>query len=128
MSEWIEYEGTDEQIEEMRNSEHGFIYRDAHFEECIDVRYFAEFMGRHHLKKYLGECEVTHYLICEEHHLADMIERWARTGQPVYWQNKLNPRISGICWVNQEGHVMDHPPFVAPNKCNYSFTPSEEEK
>lgn len=30
MSEWKKYEGTDEQIEEMLNAEHGFIYLDKY--------------------------------------------------------------------------------------------------
>ena len=64
------------------------------------------------------------YLICEEHPLADMIERWARTGQPVYWKNKASGKW-GEC--AEKGNWLFRP-FYAPDICDYSFTPFEEEK
>ena len=83
MGEWKIYEGTDEQIEEMRNAEHGFIYREMCGYES-DITRAVEFSDKYALKMHLFWCEVTHYLICDKHQLPDMIERQVRTGQPVW--------------------------------------------
>ena len=85
MSEWIEYTGSDDQIEEMRNAEHGFIIRSRGIESKIVHK-----IDRRGLLVHCDE-----YLICEEHPLADMIERQCRTGQPVYLRVRL-----GNEWVN----------------------------
>lgn len=109
MPEWKEYTGSDEQIEEMNNSEHGFVMR---FSDGTEVPVF------HHGNPRIFE-GITHYLVCEPHPLADMITRWAQTGQPVYWRNKENGG-AGVCHDN-------FPPFAHADSFNYSFTPFEVE-
>lgn len=118
MSEWEEYTGSDEQIAEMRNCKNGFllrssdhmyeheiIYADADF-SCIDV------------------FNVTHYLICNPHPLADMICQQARTGQPVWVRHeKYNDKTGGVTY---QTFRMITPDWNIPN-AEYSFTPFEEE-
>lgn len=117
MSEWTRYEGTDEQIEEMRNAEHGFITSNT-----SPIWNKQVVPNRDAVIKLMSEAD--QYLICGKHPLADMIERWARTGQPVYWRRK-DGTASGKCIEN--GITIPHP-FYAPDYFDYSFTPFEEEK
>lgn len=133
MSEWKKYEGTDEQIAEMLNAKHGFIYLDKYQAEG-SIMHFADFFDKTHLRNHLETWEVTHYLICNPHPLADMIERQARTGQPVFIRcadhisiagknaTLLNVIENGImtfktCWPDW------NIPFA-----EYSFEPFGEEK
>src|SRR5574343_583568 len=88
MSEWVEYKGTDEQIEKMRNAEHGFIFRDDNGAESRGILDMSDHIVRARLKEHLSTWNATHYLICNPHPLANMIERWAETGQPV-WIRKM---------------------------------------
>ena len=109
MSEWKEYEGTDEQIEEMRNAEHGFIVKDVNGEVLKTI-----------LKALPSDFKITHYLICNPHPLAGMIERQARTGQPVYWRYEE---------TGQTGCTPDHNvDWSRYDEFEYSFTPFEEGK
>lgn len=77
--EWIEYTGSDEQIDEIANAEYGWIVRwmdgcESHQYYASDSVQFAE-----------DQCgKFTHYLICQPHPYADMIIRQAQTGQPVW--------------------------------------------
>lgn len=75
MAEWKKYTGSEEQLKEMKSAAHGYIVRFNDGLEC-DVRCegLTSFM----------QSKTTHYLICEPHKHADMIKRWADTGQPVY--------------------------------------------
>lgn len=84
MSEWKQFIGSDEQIAEINNCEHGYLLRYKNFNESdiIDVYVRAEYL-----------IDVTHYLICNPHPLADMIIRQAQTGQPVFI--KLPPYMIG---------------------------------
>lgn len=120
MGGWKEYEGSDEQIEEIFNAG-GYVYRnDKGYESSI----LMAVGKRGELISELNDDNVTHYLICKKHPLADMIERWAMTGQPVYWKNKASGKW-GEC--EQKGNWLFRP-FYAPDICDYSFTPFEEEK
>jgi len=111
MSEWIEYTGSDKQIEEIRNAEHGFIIRSRGIESKI--------MHKIDRRGLLVHCD--EYLICEEHPLADMIERWASTSQPV-WIRKMF-----YCGIEKEWqtYVTTAPDWNIPG-AEYSFTPFEE--
>ena len=117
MSEWKKYEGTEEQIAEMLDAEHGFTYLDKYQAEG-SIMHFADFFDKTHLRNHLETWEVTHYLICNPHPLADMIERWARTGQTVYirWAVRKNRSLLS--------HVTTTPDWDIPG-AEYSFTPFE---
>lgn len=116
MSEWKEYEGSDEQIEEIFNAG-GYVYRnDKGYESSI----LMAVGKREELISELNDDNVTHYLICKKHPLANMIERWARTGQPVYWRYEE---------TGQTGCTPDHNvDWSRYDEFEYSFTPFEEGK
>lgn len=120
MSEWKKYEGTDEQIEEMLNAEHGFIIRSRGIESKITHK-----IDRRGLLVHCDE-----YLICEEHHLADMICRQAATGQPV-WIKKpaYAERIDTLARteIYYLYEVTTTPNWNIP-RAEYSFEPFEEGK
>lgn len=117
MSEWKKYEGTDEQIEEIKNTEHGYVLRKSDGKEVV----FMSIQYRPNLDK------VTHYLICSPHPLADMIERWARTGQPVYFKYQLSDEFGNLIPGEFQYGCTCVPHWEHPNT-EYSFTPFGEEK
>lgn len=123
MSEWKKYEGTDEQIEEMLNSEYGFILT-ADGKELMITRKFLDcvFDGTKHFERWLNLREISHYLLCEPHPLADMIKRWADTGQPV-WIRKMI-----YCGIEKEWqNFATTTPDWDISGAEYSFTPFGEE-
>lgn len=121
MSEWKNYDGSDEQVEEMLNAEHGFVVSRSQQEVVLHGKYFKD---SDHIRCHLDTSNVTEYLICKKHPLADMIKRWADTQQPVYWRHKNNGKC-GIC-VMDNAHWMLRP-FYSPDYLDYSFTPFSEE-
>jgi len=110
MAEWKEYAGSDEQIEEMAN---GFIFRDHNNEECNLIYRLDQFMDSDQMKKLLNACGAKSYLICEPHPYADMIKRWADTGQPVWV--KIND-------YTKTRYMTTKPDWNIPN-ADYSFKP-----
>lgn len=62
----------------------GFLIKGKSGVDCDLIRYFNGFVSTEHLKSYLEQVKVTHYLIINPHPLADMIYQQARTGQPVW--------------------------------------------
>lgn len=119
MSEWKKYEGTDEQIAEMLTAEHGFIYLDKYQAEG-SIMHFADFFDKTHLRNHLETWEVTHYLICNPHPLADMIERWARTGQPVLIKTFVEMSYAGLPILDERIQVTNKPDWNIPS-AEYSF-------
>ena len=105
MSEWIEYTGSDEQIEEIQKSEHGWMTED-----------FIVIDGSAPLRDLL--CIGDKYLICDPHPYANEIKIWADTGCPVYWRSK-HGGAAGACHEN-------FPPFAHPNEFEYLLTPFED--
>lgn len=96
MTEWKEYTGSDGQIAEMRQSEHGFVARNtSSVSSIMSIKlnqlfisgqknpYLPELFGNK-VSEFLNYNNTTHYLICDPHPLEDMICQQARTGQPVY--------------------------------------------
>lgn len=57
--EWIKYDGSEKQIEEINNAPHGYRSR-------------------------LNKKGETEYLICKQHPYADLIDIWRLSGCPVY--------------------------------------------
>ena len=98
MSEWKEYTGAPEQIDEMINAAHGFICKNEETESGIlTIKYGQLFSSMSHypilnamwdgsLKRFMDNNNTTNYFTCNPHPLADMICQQARTGQPVYWK------------------------------------------
>lgn len=82
MSEWIKYDGSDEQIEEIDSGDNDILFRlengKVMFEREVNGYWWKPFVG------------VTDYLICQPHPYADLIKIWADTGCPV-WVRPTKP-------------------------------------
>ena len=89
MSEWIEYTGSNEQIEEMKG---GFLYRTTSGSQSDIALNESNFDSIDHLKTWMRGA--THYLAAKPHQYADLIKIWADTGCPV--------------WVKGDIKVMSH--------------------
>ena len=130
MSEWIAYTGTDEQIKFLLTTGDEFI-TDGNKNPVF--RHGPEFQNACDTvidiaKKLMAESKVTKFLICNPHPLADMIKRWADTGQPVYWQEKSNHENFGKCLDEEmpthwDGWDIRMYPFINCEEFNYSFNP-----
>lgn len=113
MNEWKEYTGSNEQIAEMQNSYYGFLLK---LNEKIKGIYRKNDLSSIEGKMVLPgfRHEITHYLICNPHPLADMIIRQAQTVQPVFM------KIGSA----------EYAPTTTPNwnipNAEYSFTPFED--
>lgn len=96
MSEWKEYTGAPEQIDEMITAAHGFICKNEETESGIlTIKYGQLFSSMSHypilnamwdgsLKRFMDNNNTTNYLTCNPHPLADMICQQASTGQEVW--------------------------------------------
>lgn len=73
IAQWVEYDGSDEQLYEIMSSKYGFITDDGVHIECVSDCIITDILS-------VGD----KYLLCNPHQLADMICQWARTGQPVW--------------------------------------------
>ncbi len=113
MSEWIEYTGSSDHIAEMKNSKDGYMLRKINGKEV----FFLSVEFRPNL------ANVTHYLICNPHPLADMICQQARTGQPVYIKTTIYLEHYGDCVSYMETTTPD---WNIPN-AEYAFTEFKEE-
>ena len=124
MTEWIEYTGSDEQIEEIVNAEHGFIVESQHSifnTPPIDL-HLGGFDGGFIRDKF-ALTSIKYYLLCEPHPLSAMICQWAKTGQPVWYRALDYKSFTGQC-LNDEFNLY---PFARPDKYEYSLTQFEEE-
>lgn len=118
MAEWIEYTGSDEQIEEIINCKTDVLCRYVN--------------GLHRLKSemFLGDWKqrtLTHYLICQPHPYADEIKIWADTGCEVYVCEHHNNYYEGIL---ESTDCFYHSPTNKPNwnipGAEYRLTPFED--
>lgn len=94
MTKWIEYTGSDEQIEEIQKSKHGVMTED-----------FIIIDGSAPIHDLL--CIGDKYLICDPHPYANEIKIWADTGCPVWYRFKGTGFEPGIeteepDWFNDE--------------------------
>lgn len=78
MAKWKRFDSKG--VEKIRSAKHGVIYKlhDGIETEIVAASEIFENDSLWYSKK------ITHYLICKPHKHAEMICRWARTGQPVY--------------------------------------------
>ena len=119
--EWIEYTGSDEQIEEINASEYFLLKRkDGEISFILHPPFEPNEM----------DSETTaEYLICQPHPYADMICQWARTGQPVW------VRSNNLCYEDNNSNVWERfglyvtsttkPNWNIPG-AEYSLTPFED--
>jgi len=118
MSEWKEFTGSPEQIEEIQNSKHGYCVRMADEEGAASCLVFYDDSQLDRLKT---DTAIFQYLIAEPHPLADMICQQARTGQPVCVKTPSR-RVK---------NAFDIYKTTKPNwywtDSEFSFTPFEEE-
>lgn len=108
MAEWKKFTGSGEQIKEMNETEHGWIVRLINGVEtniCYD-----------RVDEVLNRMRIAEYFICEPHPHAEMIKRWADTGQPVY----------KISEYDNEWQLIAKPHWHRDTK--YSFNPPKEKK
>lgn len=85
MTEWVKYTGSDEQIKELWCADAGYLLR---FSDKVNDRIRRAKEAWLTVSDFSIHCKkvtnVTHYLICDPHPLADMICQQACTGQPVW--------------------------------------------
>ena len=97
MSEWIKYDGSDEQIEEILNSKNGFSYiRDTGDK---DIKVYLSPLTKTYLIGLLSDCK--QYLINNQHPYADLIKIWADTGCPVW------VRSNNLCYEDNNSNVWE---------------------
>ena len=94
MAEWIEYNGSDEQIEKIKNAPNGVLFANEYGQTSGLTKYCyhgfvigskAELIpGSGNIKEYLAHEKTISFLICEPHPHAKMIKQHADTGEPVY--------------------------------------------
>jgi len=124
MSEWKEWNGRDDQIDEMEEAQYGVLLSNNP-SEIVDVSDMIS------LESYLNEQDVHEYLICNPHPLADMICQQARTGQPV-WVKVPNDTFGMGRWTFQKHctgvyiYMSLAPDWNIPNAV-YAFTEFKEE-
>lgn len=112
-AQWKKFYGSQDQLEEMSNAKHGWIVRlhDGQETEIEKGEFNSNF------KMVLARGLIKEYLICEPILNADMIARYAKTGQPVYCRSDSTSE-----WLPVEG---------APSWCGfleYSFNPPKEKQ
>jgi len=134
-AQWVKYDGSDEQIAEMRNAKHGFMAKNiTSMSSVMSIKfnqlfiqgqkgpYLPELLGNK-LENFLARNNTIEYLICSPQPYADMICQWAHTGQPVWYRALDCKSFTGQC-LNDEFNLY---PFARPDKYKYSFAPLEEE-
>ena len=113
MAKWIEYTGSDEQIEEIYNNE--CMLRLPSGNEVSK----SKFVFVSDLPKILEI--ISHYLICEHHPYADIIKIWADTGCDVWvryeWRDSTGP--------HSDTYVTNEPDWNIPG-AEYRLTPFED--
>ena len=83
MAKWIEYTGSDEQIEEIKAADNGVMFE---YVAGIgtDNFIFKYKDDRYHIDNRIANKAISKYLICEPHPYADLIKIWADTGCEVW--------------------------------------------
>lgn len=124
--EWIEYIGSDEQIEEIDSGDNDILFRLGNGK----VMFECEVNG-YWLEPFIG---VTRYLICQPHPYADLIKIWADTGCPVWVKvtkrNDWSRYIDGVYYkpramVHEYLEPTTKPDWNIPG-AEYRLTPFED--
>lgn len=136
MTEWKEYNGSDEQIADISSAKHGFVCRNNETDSGIlTIKYGQLFsdqseypilnaMWEGSLKRFVGTNNTTHYWIIPDDPLREMKIRQSMTGQPVWMRYDVH-RADGEFICHQK-YVTTTPDWNIPG-AEYSFAPFEEE-
>lgn len=121
-SQWIKYDGSDEQLRQLLSTSDKFIvdsqwsiFREPSTIELLDTDDNIKWLA-----VMLRDAKVKAYLICSPHPLADMICQWARTGQPVWVRIPVSYERYGYCYITYG--ATNTPDWNIPG-AEYSFTP-----
>lgn len=125
-AEWKKYTGSDEQIAEITNSKHGYVFRFKNGNELLSWQQYDLQIGN-------WPGDVKEYLIANPHPLAVMIIRQAQTGQPVWiktedWSIDVCQYEGQLMGKSTDTHMVfltSKPDWNIPN-AEYSFTPLED--
>ena len=109
MTKWIEYTGSDEQIEDIQKSEHGWMTED-----------FIVIDGSAPIHDLL--CIGDKYLICQPHPYADEIKIWAATGCMIHVREPIDYAMTGYMYKD---YATDQPNWSIPN-AKFRLTPFED--
>ena len=113
MAEWIEYTGSDEQIEEIWNGSYGFLV-----DNLNKIQEISNFISKDQMKRILDTRAINHYLVIPYDPLREMKIRQAMTGQPVWWRFSDTSFEPGVrCTTSPDWNI--------PN-AEYSFAPFED--
>lgn len=114
MAKWIDYTGSDEQIDEMCKPGCSYAVMDVSGKVFGPYVWFdtsnhpdPRLREFNDLKSQLNTASIKQYLICEPHPYADIIKIWADTGCPVWYRFKATEFEPGIeteepDWFNDE--------------------------
>lgn len=119
MAKWIEYTGSDGQINEMCNAIDGYILRLADksiTEVAIGGPYRDEGYDTYNRQI------ITHYLICQPHPYLDEIRIWADTGCEVWVREPIDYAMTGDMYKD---YATDQPNWNIPNAI-FRLTPFED--
>ena len=109
MAKWIEYTGSDEQIEEINNARYGILAKNNFNYIWPDIYEHFDF----------APIGATEYLICQPHPYADLIKIWADTGCEVWVKEGKSHRQPFI-------YVTDKPDWNIPG-AEYRLTQFRDE-
>lgn len=111
-AQWKKFEGTQGQLDEMKNAPHGWIVRLKSGDETFPEK--GEFSDNFNL--IVSKGLIDRYLICEPLPHAEVIAKHAMTGQPVYCYDETHKR-----WrvTHDPGWYKEH---------QYSLNPSREKE
>lgn len=85
MCAWKKYTGSDEQIYEIQNADHGFILQIVDVSEICSMEQTGILHYEDGMLEQLQEDNtIMSYLICKPHPLTDMICQQSKTGHPVW--------------------------------------------
>lgn len=126
--EWVSYTGSDEQIDELLSATFivDSIYSIFGNPKVVNTFYTGSMYedDKHWLLKHFNDYGIKRYLLCNPHPYAEMIKRWADTGQAVYIRIFVQATYEGDedCY---EHSCTNTPDWNIPN-AEYSFTAFEE--
>ena len=87
--EWVEYDGSEGEIEEIKSASNGVIFEYVG-SFGIDTSVFKYAKDKYHIDNRLENKAIAKYLICQPHQYADLIKIWADTGCQV-WVRPTKP-------------------------------------
>lgn len=124
--EWIKYDGSEKQIEEILSSKNGFSYISDTGDK--DIKVYLSPLTKTYLIGLLSDCK--QYLINYAHPYADLIDIWRLSGCPVWvrcpahkfeWDSSLG----NVTVDYMKTEITNTPDWNIPG-AGYSLTPFED--